>query len=176
MQNPQVRTVEQMQHAQNVKLYERNVPSAPLQPYLEVRPVSTKYSFLPIVDPRKPINVPFQQQPVYNVHATFNPGNSQGPWSGFASQVNTESVLRNQVYALQKCSQAVYVPSSQSDLYTYQFQHNNQVTQPHGLLFSQDKFNCFNPNPDPKLVGFSLFNNSTRSQVKDVKGEAEPGV
>lgn len=168
MQNPQVKTVEQMQHAQNVKLYERNVPSAPLQPYLEVRPVATKYSYLPIVDPRKELAVPLKQQPVYNVHATFNPGNAGGPWSGFASQVNTESVLRNQVYALQKCSQAVYVPSSHSDLYTYQFQPK-QAPQSHPLLFSQDKFNCFDPNPDAQKVGFSLFNNSTRSQIKDVK-------
>jgi hypothetical protein len=173
MQNPQVKSVAQMQDAQNMALYERNVPSAPLQPYLEVRPVSTKYSYLPIVDPRKELNVPFVQQPTYNVHATFNPGNSQGPWSGFASQINTESVLRNQIYALQKCSQAVYVPSSHSDLYNYTFQPK-QTPQAHGLLFQQSQFKCFDPNPDSSKVGFSLFNNSTRSQVKDVK--PEPGV
>ena len=45
-------TTSQMEAKMNQELYERNIPSAPLQPYLDVRPVSTKYSILPIVDPR----------------------------------------------------------------------------------------------------------------------------
>lgn len=165
-----VETVEQRQHAQNVQIYSRNIPSAPLQPYLEVRPVSTKYSYFPIVDPRRRLSVPMKQLPTYNVHAVFNPGNNEGPWSGFASNVNTESVLRNQVFALQKCSQAVYVPNSNSDLYTYGFQPK-QVHQPHGLLFANESFSCFDPNPDKSKVGYGLFFNSTRSQMKDVSGE-----
>lgn len=166
-------SVENRQHQQNVQLYERNVPSAPLQAYLEVRPVATKYSYFPIVDPRKPISVPMKQLPTYNVHTVFNPGSAEGPWSGFASNVNTESVLRNQVFALQKCSQATYVPSSKSDLYDYSFQPR-QTHQPHNMLFAESHFNCFNPNPDNSKVGYSLFFNSTRSQMKDVNGE--PGV
>ncbi len=101
----------------NTRIYERNIPSQMLQPYVDVRPVMTKYSYFPIVDPRKPISVPMEQLPTFNVHKTFNPGNTTSPWSGFASSINTESELRNQVYALQKCSQSVYVPSSNSDLY-----------------------------------------------------------
>lgn len=151
----------------NTRIYDRNIPSQMLQPYLDVRPVLTKYSYFPIVDPRKPINVPLVQMPTYNVHQVFNPGNTQSPWSGFASNINTESELRNQIYALQKCSQAVYVPSSQSDLYNYKFKTQSKPN-PHELLFKNDSFETFNPNPAPNLCGNSLFYNSTRCQIRDM--------
>ena len=124
MNKPNTHSIEcssQIQEQQNKRIYDRNIPSQPLQPYLEVRPVMTKYSYFPIVDPRREIKVPLVQMPTYNVHTVFNPGNTESPWSGFASQINTESELRNQIYALQKCSQSIYVPKSTSDLYTYNF-------------------------------------------------------
>ena len=46
----------QRQQTIYLRSYERNMPSQPLQPYLDTRPVMTKYSILPIVDPRKQIN------------------------------------------------------------------------------------------------------------------------
>ena len=151
----------------NNRIYDRNVPSQMLQPYLDVRPVMTKYSYLPIVDPRKQINVPLVQMPTYNVNQVFNPGNTQSPWSGFASNINKESELRNQVYALQKCSQAVYVPNSSSDLYSYQFQTKTQHN-PHELLFRNESFESFNPNPAPAICGSGIFYNNTRCQVRDM--------
>jgi len=152
----------------NQRISDRNLPSQMLQPYLNVRPASTKYSYLPVVEPRKPAGIPLQQMPTYNVHQTFNPGNAMAPWSGFASNVNVESELRNQVYALQKCSQAVYVPSSQSDLYAYKFKTQTQPN-PHELLFQETSvFETFNPNPDPNVCGTHIFNNSTRCQIKDM--------
>jgi hypothetical protein len=151
----------------NNRIYDRNIPSQMLQPYVDVRPVMTKYSYFPIVDPRKPINVPMVQMPTYNVYEVFNPGNTQSPWSGFASNINTESELRNQIYALQKCSQAVYVPNSTSDLYTYKFQTKTQPNS-HELLFREQTFEPFNPNPAPRLCGSGIFNNNTRCQVRDI--------
>jgi hypothetical protein len=151
----------------NQRIYDRNIPSNMLQPYLDVRPVMTKYSYFPVVDPRKSINVPLQQMPIYNVNSTFNPGNTKSPWSGFATNINKESELRNQIYALQKCSQSVYVPSSNSDLYNYKFQTPTQPN-PHQLLFQQDSFESFNPNPSPGVCGSGLFYNNTRCQVKDM--------
>ena len=151
----------------NTRIYDRNIPSQVLQPYLDVRPVMTKYSYFPIVDPRKSNTVPLIAQPTFNPHATFNPGNTTSPWSGFASNVNTESELRNQIYALQKCSQSVYVPSSKSDLYNYGFTPK-PTHQSHSLLFEKDSFSQFNPNPDSKTVGAGMFFNSTRVQVKDM--------
>ena len=157
----------------NTRIYDRNIPSQMLQPYLDVRPVMTKYSYFPIVDPRKNVNVPLNVQPTFNSHAVFNPGNTQSPWSGFASNVNLESELRNQIYALQKCSQSVYVPSSKSDLYQFSFQPQNNVQQQHSLLFEQNTFSNFNPNPDSNIVGSGVFNNSTRTQVKEL-GDTKP--
>jgi hypothetical protein len=151
----------------NTRIYDRNLPSQMLQPYIDVRPVMTKYSFMPIVDPRKELSVKLQQMPTYNTSAVFNPGNTQSPWSGFASNINLESDLRNQVYALQKCSQAVYVPSSSSDLYmNTSFGKTGQ--QQHSLLFQNERFNDFNPNPDSRVVGSGIFYNSTRTQIKEM--------
>jgi hypothetical protein len=129
----------------------------------------TKYSYLPIVDPRRDLSVPSQQMPTYNTTTVFNPGNDGGPWSGFASNVNVESDLRNQIYALQKCSQSVYVPKSNSDLFDYSFKVTHAPNkQMHSLLFESTHFDNFNPNPDSKIVGSNLFLNNTRVQVKDL--------
>lgn len=163
---PQINS-SQMQEQINTRLYDRNIPSQMLQPYLDVRPVMTKYSHFPIVDPRKQNTVPLTNMPTYNSHNVFNPGNSKSPWSGFASNVNLESELRNQIYALQKCNQSVYVPNSTSDLYNYKFQTKKE-SSPHDLLFQTESFQSFNPNPDANVVGASMFMNSTRVQVRDM--------
>lgn len=152
----------------NQIIYSRNIPDQPLQPYLDVKPVSTKYSLMPIVDPRKESNVNLINCPMFNPHEHFNPGTSKAPWSGYASKINTESELKNQIYALQKCSQSVYIPNSNSDLYEYKYKPHNIVSNPHELLFRQNDFNLFNPNPDSNVIGHNLFNNSTREQLKDI--------
>ena len=148
----------------NTRIYDRNIPSQVLQPYIDARPVMTKYSHLPIVAPRKQNTVPLMQAPNFNPNHTFNPGNTKSPWSGF--KVNVESELRNQIYALQKCSQAVYVPNSSSDL--YQVNMRQQPQTQHSLLFQEEHFGNFNPNPDPKIVGSGIFMNSTRTQILDM--------
>jgi len=157
------------QRENNDRIYDRNLPSQLLQPYLNVRPVMTKYSRLPIVDPRSAVSVKMNQLPTYNIYQTFNPGNRCAPWSGYASQVNVESQLRNQVYALQRCDQSIYVPNSSSDLYEYSFQPTTQQNQPHELLFKKEEFNGFNSNPEN--LGKLKFNNCTRQQVKDMTGK-----
>jgi hypothetical protein len=168
MNNPYGEICNSKIHEQtNTRIYDRNIPSQPLQPYLDVRPVMTKYSYLPIVDPRKQLDVKMIQMPTYNVNKQFNPGNTTSPWSGFASNINLESELRNQVFALQKCSQSVYVPNSKSDLYDYRFK-TIKTENPHELLFYNDNFSSFNPNPEPEIVGSSIFYNNTRCQVRDM--------
>jgi hypothetical protein len=148
----------------NQRIYDRNIPSQILQPYISVRPVMTKYSLMPIVDPRAPVKVPMEQLPIYNQEQIFNPGTA-APWSGYSSNVNVESDLRNQIFALQKCSQSVYVPSSSSDLYQFGFKTTKQEVQPFPNLFANEQFNQFNPNPEN--VGHDVFYNSTRQQLKD---------
>jgi len=167
--NQDVICVSKIHEQTNTRIYDRNIPSQMLQPYLDVRPVMTKYSHFPIVDPRKELNVKMEQMPTYNSQTVFNPGNSKSPWSGFASNVNLESELRSQVFALQKCDQSVYVPNSNSDLYKYSYSpHNANQSQSHSLLFQKESFCDFNPNPDEKLVGSSIYYNSTRTQVKEI--------
>jgi hypothetical protein len=162
-------TSSQKQNTMNQRAYSRNIPSQPLQPYLDARPVLTKYSVMPIVDPRSQINIPFKQYAIYNPEQVFNPGNNFGPWSGYATNVNMESELRNQLYALQKCSEATYIPSSDSSLYSIKWNNlDKSVNQPYPYLFRENNFSPFNPNPEPNKIGYALFNNATRQQVKDL--------
>jgi hypothetical protein len=151
----------------NARANSRILPSHPLQPYLSVAPVQTKFTILPVVDPRKNINVNLTQQGTYFPGKMFNPGNNSGPWSGFASSVNTESMLRNQIYALQKASQAVYVPSSHSDLYEHSF-NTPKSLQPHDQLFDVFVPAQTHQVPLKDLMGDGLFNNSTRT-MRDKK-------
>jgi len=151
------------------RTYVRNIPSHQLQPYLDARPVSTKYNILPFVDGRKEIETPLIQQATYSPSMVYNPGTDFAPWSGYASNVNHESELRNQIFALQSCSQAAYVPSSKSNLYQVNWSNNNNTSdQPFPNLFKKEQFCPFNPNTDPSVVGYSLFNNATRQQLKDL--------
>jgi hypothetical protein len=149
----------------NNQIYQRNIPSSELQPSINCRPVSTKYAFYPIVDLRKRVKYPLKRYPTYNGSNTFYPTNDTAPWNGFAQNVNQESELRNQVYALQKSDQAVYVPSSQSDLYK-SYLPVRQTEVDRSLLFKREHFTPFNPNTHKfKTDG---FNNCTRLSVKNV--------
>ena len=152
----------------NERISERNIPSQSLEPAFSLRPVSTKYAIMPIVDQIPKSDVPLQSFPKYNLENTFNPGNAQAPWSGFASQINTESSLRNQFFALQKADQAYYIPSTTSSLY----QSNMPIalsTQNHQELFNEENFNAFNPNPQIGVIGKNIFDNNTRVQIKNIQ-------
>jgi hypothetical protein len=161
-------SVSQRQQTTYLRSWSRNLPSNQLQPYLDARPVSTKYAFLPIVDLHKQINVPVIQQGTFNSETMYNPGNDFGPWSGYSSKINDETELRNQIYAHQSCSQATYIPSSKSSLYNVKWINNNGIQQPFPNLFKEDDFSPVNPNSHPNDIGYALFNNSTRQQRLDV--------
>lgn len=152
------------------RIYERNIPSSNLQPNFGIRPVSTKYDLLPIFDRYKPANVPCPPKgPIYNVQQVFNPGNAVAPWEGFASNVNVESTLRNQFFALTDCPQADYIPSSNSDLYTWRFESKTRnEPNPHTLLFEQTQLSQ-QPEHNTFNLGRAMFNNDTRQQLKDVQ-------
>ena len=149
----------------NERIYDRNIPSSMLKPQYSIRPVSTKYTMMPILDQRPKVNVPLHNYQNYSVDDVFNPGNAQAPWAGFVNNVNKESTLRNQFFALQKCEQSEYVPSSKSDLYETKIEYK-PVKQNHPLLFEKQDFEQFNPNVHN--LGSEFFNNSTRSQLKNL--------
>jgi hypothetical protein len=166
-------TAGQYRISANERIYQRNIPSAPLQPYMNVRPLNSKYTKLPIVEPRVlKHSVPLAQYPTYSPVAVFNPGDATAPFSGYAAAVNVESELKGQIYALQKCSQATYVPRSNSDLY-----ENAYVTQSswipagadrHDLLFKTEQFDNFNPNTYGAVVGIQPWGNATRAQMHNL--------
>ena len=52
-------------------------------------------------------------------------------------------------------------------VYHYKF-HSQKQPSPHDLLFQEDKFSDFNPNPDKSVIGSGMFYNNTRVQVRDM--------
>ena len=163
--------ISQRQQTVNLRTYQRNIPSHNLQPYLDSRPVMTKHTLLPIIDNRTTGETTLQLQPTYSPEHMFYPGNDLAPWSGYASNINHESELRNQLFALQKSTQSVYIPSSNSDLYQYKWTNTHKQTQPFTRLFTHESFYPHNPNPKPNKIGYALFNNSTRHQNKELTND-----
>jgi len=155
----------------NTRISDRNIPSSTLAPQFDMRPVATKYGCMDVLDQYNPTTVPIQCHPTYSVERTFNPGNASAPWSGYAANVNVESDLRSQFFALQKSDQAKYVPTSSSDMYkvTVDTSDSNMVQQSHPLLFTPTEFQPFNPNT--LGTGNNIFNNHTREQLKSANCE-----
>jgi hypothetical protein len=150
----------------NQRISYRNVPSNQLQPQFDIRPQSSKYTKMSIVDRHENHSVPLQVIPAYDIETTFNPGSAQGPWSGFATNVNNESRLRNQFFALQKgAGQACYIPAKNSDMYQVRIPATASQ-QPFPSLFTNFKFDeC---NESPKNSGKNFFENCTRQQIKEL--------
>ena len=148
----------------NSRMADRNIPSSSLQPQYSIRPVATKYGCMQVLDQYKKTTEPLNSYKPYSTKAVFNPGNAQAPWSGFTNNVNVESSLRNQFFALQKCEQSEFVPKSNSDLYETRVDFKPQK-QTHPLLFDKPDLEPFNPNVHN--LGNNLFNNHTRNQLKD---------
>ncbi len=130
----------------NTNLYNRNVPSHNLQPYLDVRPVATKYVVLPTGDKRTTSQL--IQQPTYFTASTFNPGDA-APRSGFNVNLETDMRFRG------------FTPDSKSDLFKYNFKPNTIAVNSHPLLFKEERFSGRSVEKDSLL-----FNNATRERVE----------
>ena len=83
----------------------------------------------------------------------------------YSSSINKESQLRNQFFALQKCEQPNYVPSTTSDMYQVQVTGRPEA-QPFPGLFVESELAPFNPNVCN--LGGNIFDNCTRQQLKNV--------
>ena len=153
----------------NERISYRNMPSNPLQPQFDIRPLSSKYAKMPIVDRHENHRVPIEVMPTYDIGSTFNPGNAQAPWSGFASNINNESRLRNQFYALQPgAGQAYYIPAKTSELYNkVRLSDEFAPEQPFPQLFTSPMFDEFNA--CPSQLGGKFFENCTRQQIKEIE-------
>lgn len=157
--------VERDQELSN-RIAARNIPSEPLKPEFSPRPEQTKFTIMGKSNPeRNQVCPPSRAYANFTPSKIFNPGNAQAPWYGFASNINTESSLRNQFFALQDCDQAKYIPSTDSDLYRATIV-SQPMPQPHPHLFRRDEFDPFHPNTCG--VANELFHNHTHQQIKDL--------
>tara|TARA_B100000073_G_C23719647_1_gene567180 strand:+ start:352 stop:831 length:480 start_codon:yes stop_codon:yes gene_type:complete len=153
----------------NSRIYERNVPSSILEPSISPMPSYPRHEILPMVGNSVQVhsdNIQVKKQvyPIYNVSSTFNPGD-RAPWSGYVSNVNTESMLRNQIYPYSKCNDKnIWVPDSNSGLYhmDWKYMGKNSPEQ-------KNEKHVTKPFEYSQQVGYSLFNNSTRQQIRDIE-------
>ncbi len=154
----------------NSKIFERNIPSHTIDPLFSPKPMNTRYTKMNVYDNNEHnVQTPITTNKQYQTSQVFFPGNRKPHWTGFVTNVDTESTLRNQFFALQKCDQSVYVPSSTSDLYVNKTldnkinnSQNESLVKEDNLMFREFSFNTFNPNIFNS--GTLLFNNSTRVQ------------
>jgi hypothetical protein len=149
----------------NERISNRNIPSASLRPAFNVRPLSSKYAMMPILETRPAPTVQIQPYQHFTTENVFNPGNAKAPWRGWAERVNVESSLRNQFFALQRNDRTVYVPTSRSDLYEVMVDAR-EVEQPNPYLFDNGATNFASMNPNPNNLGKLTFDNSTRFQLR----------
>jgi hypothetical protein len=153
----------------NHRILERNVPDSQLPPNFTPRPTLSKYSLFPMLDSRKPANVPIENNYNYSLSSNFTPTlMKNGPVSGFINNVQLESNLRNQTYALNRGNdKTTYVPSSDSDLYKV-YIPSSPSEQPHPELFSTPVLNQqLHPNiQNAPHIGKDRFHNSTRVQLR----------
>jgi hypothetical protein len=152
----------------NSRLSDRQFGDSPLEPNFDMRPVPTKYSVFPIINRRKPVHEEKLEYINYNQSVNFSPVMSNGPVSGYMSNVDTETILRNQPFALQRgIGQDVYVPSSNSDLYKVTVV-SRPSEQPHLGLFEPTVFsNRPHPNVEHSTIGKEQFFNHTRTQLRN---------
>lgn len=153
----------------NNRITDRNIPDHTLTPNFSSRPVSTKYMYFPMIDARKPVNEKISNSINYQIETNFNPG-TKAPVSGYLTNIDTETILRNQTTALQHgAPQGVYIPSSKSDLYNVEIPKTKiYQEQPHpNLKFENEKYNTFIPHSlEQNNIGVDMFFNHTRTQLR----------
>jgi len=148
----------------NTRLNDRTFPDAAMQPNFSPRPVQTKYTTFPMLNARSATIVPIDHQPEFTTD-NFYTGTSNAP--NFVNNVDKESELRNQFFALQKSDQAVYVPDKNSDLYKVDVVYRPSDQQ-YPDLFAKPQFDNI-PRPNLSSIGNDLFNNNTRTQLRNSK-------
>ena len=137
----------------NTRIMKRNIPDQNMKPNYSFRPEPTKYSDFKIIDKPKSGSVKLLK---YS-KVVFNPGD-RGPTDQYFQNVDVETQLRSQYFALQKDSQAVYVPNSTSDLYINSMNYEKTYTS----YKASDDYKI----PLCKKLDPLMFNNSTRYYMK----------
>jgi hypothetical protein len=171
----------QLKHNQiNNEIIKRNVPSQPLQTYFGIPSVNTRYVVQPKYDfstppcmlPKKDngegLGISSLQHSTYDTNTYYYPGDRKAPFSGFSSNINIESQLRNQHIKLSRSDNHVYVPTSKSNLYNFSIQTSklqgpSSEVNPHYLLFQDYDKLCsgdrLSSSVNPEKC---IFNNQSR--------------
>ncbi len=144
----------------NKRLENRNTPSAPLQPIYDIRPVATKYTMFHTVDRtnQQQYHKQCEKQYHYDPHQIFNPG--KAPIDYFIRNIDVESKLRSQFFALQTSPQSVYVPELNSQLY------ENSMAYLYEPSFSPTEAKTEYQISDSELQNQSFFYNCIRTNSK----------
>ena len=152
----------------NNRMAERHFPDTALEPNYNCRPVPTKYSRFPIINRRAPVREPMNQYANHNLYTNFNPGSASANVKSFQQNIDVETILRNQTFALQHgADQGVYIPTSNSDLYNVSVV-SRPSEQPYPLLFERPQFiNRTHPNLMTNNIGRDNFFNHTRTQLRN---------
>jgi hypothetical protein len=140
----------------NDRMYDRVLPSNNpiVNPKFDIRSVPTRNCLVfPVLDMK------------YDAKTKINKREM-----GYNNDIETESQLRNQYYALQHgADQSIYVPSSSSELYKVPIPtSSNQKEQPYKGLFEKQNYvtteNIFINN---SRIGKDNFNNCTKTQLRN---------
>ena len=148
----------------NRKMYERILADNIVRPTIDIRSLSTRNTLYPAMDNRE-IYKP-RDYAKFDQTKSFAPILAKGPFEGF--KVKDESVLRNQHFALQHgADQAVYVPSSNSDLYKVEVSSGDRMEQPHPNLFHIPHMTT-KAAPHSDVIGRDTFFNNTKAQLRSI--------
>lgn len=153
----------------NDRLINRNLPDITLQNSFDPRPQNTKYHRFPLINRKVKNAYPIQKEPDYQPRLHFNPG-SYAPYSGYATNIDSESRMKNIFQPLQKYgNQNYYIPSSNSSLYNTDYIRpnvNQELINKHVLLQHTTTF--AQHNPDIYRLNIDRFNGHTRQHVKNI--------
>lgn len=162
------------QVAVNSRMYSYVLPSLDdmtennmMEPCMDLRATPTRYTRMQTIAQHK---VPVVPPGTYDKYVQSNANGrnySGGTFDGFAENVDSETVLRNQVVPLHRSDLHSYVPSTGSDMYvTQQASLSNRVpgapTKQFHDLFEEQSFRSHNPNV--LSGGKDVFSNHTREQ------------
>lgn len=158
----------------NERIYSRNVPDTHLENWFSPTAQSTRFIKMPVLCGRGRASAVTVPQTIPVVHAPYNTERDfagmtrTAPFQGFSSKIDTESSLRNQFYALQESHQAVYIPSSTSDLYNVSAVGRYEEQTHPGLFIVQDFKTSDHPNLSNSGIGVDRWFNHTRTQLRGI--------
>jgi len=154
----------------NDATFKRNVVNQEgiLESSFSNRPSPTRYVKMPIVDIKNNAGATMTKIDA-STKLNYLPATEKGPWNSYMSNIDVETVLRNQTIKNSKCDNNSYIPSSKSDLYDNANNINNNTgvnMNKHSLLFKVQEHNPINRNVFN--LNDNLFNNHTRVQRNDI--------